>query len=139
MPSSSQKSASPLLVIIAFATVYVVWGSTYFFIRIAEQGGLPPFMLGAIRFIIAGALMMGWCVALGWSKHTAKKCLGISVVPKKLWIPTVSSTLTKRPLLSGNIHSGIFVITFRRFARVYKKPRRWLLGEYSFGHIRDHF
>jgi drug/metabolite transporter (DMT)-like permease len=65
MPSASQKSASPLLVIIAFATVYVVWGSTYFFIRIAEQGGLPPFMLGAIRFIIAGALMMGWCVAKG--------------------------------------------------------------------------
>jgi drug/metabolite transporter (DMT)-like permease len=65
MPSSPQKSASPLLVIIAFATVYVVWGSTYFFIRIAEQGGLPPFMLGAIRFIIAGALMMGWCVAKG--------------------------------------------------------------------------
>ena len=65
MPSASQKSASPLLVIIAFATVYVVWGSTYFFIRIAEQGGLPPFMLGAIRFIIAGVLMMGWCVAKG--------------------------------------------------------------------------
>ncbi|MCO5950147.1 EamA family transporter [Mucilaginibacter flavidus] len=65
MPSTSQKSASPLLVIIAFAIVYVVWGSTYFFIRIAEQGGLPPFMLGAIRFIIAGALMMGWCVAKG--------------------------------------------------------------------------
>ncbi|MEP6614762.1 MAG: EamA family transporter [Mucilaginibacter sp.] len=65
MPSASQKSASPLLVIIAFATVYVVWGSTYFFIRIAEQGGLPPFMLGAVRFIIAGVLMMGWCVAKG--------------------------------------------------------------------------
>ncbi|WP_295791880.1 EamA family transporter [Mucilaginibacter sp.] len=65
MPSASQKSASPLLVITAFAIVYVVWGSTYFFIRIAEQGGLPPFMLGAIRFIIAGALMMGWCVAKG--------------------------------------------------------------------------
>jgi drug/metabolite transporter (DMT)-like permease len=65
MSPTSQKSASPLLVIIAFATVYVVWGSTYFFIRIAEQGGLPPFMLGAIRFIIAGALMMGWCLAKG--------------------------------------------------------------------------
>lgn len=65
MPASSQKSASPLLVIIAFATVYIVWGSTYFFIRIAEQGGLPPFMLGAVRFIIAGALMMGWCLAKG--------------------------------------------------------------------------
>ncbi len=62
MPLKSQKPASPLLVIIAFATVYVVWGSTYFFIRIAEQGGMPPFLLGAIRFTTAGLLLMGWCV-----------------------------------------------------------------------------
>jgi drug/metabolite transporter (DMT)-like permease len=64
MPST-QKSASSLLVIIAFATVYIVWGSTYFFIRLAEQGGMPPFFLGATRFTIAGLLMMGWCVIKG--------------------------------------------------------------------------
>ncbi|HEY2581026.1 MAG TPA: EamA family transporter [Mucilaginibacter sp.] len=62
MPSNTQKTASPLLVIIAFATVYIVWGSTYFFIRMAEQGGLPPFLLGAIRFTVAGLILMGWCV-----------------------------------------------------------------------------
>ncbi len=62
MPINSQKAASPLLVIIAFATVYLVWGSTYFFIRIAEQGGMPPFFLGAIRFTTAGLLLMFWCV-----------------------------------------------------------------------------
>jgi len=61
MPLKSQKPASPLLVIIAFATVYLVWGSTYFFIRIAERGGLPPFILGAIRFTTAGLLLMAWC------------------------------------------------------------------------------
>ncbi len=61
----SQKSASPLLVIIAFAIIYIVWGSTYFFIRIAEEGGVPPFLLGAIRFTAAGLLLMGWCVIKG--------------------------------------------------------------------------
>ncbi|ASU35531.1 EamA family transporter [Mucilaginibacter xinganensis] len=65
MPLSSKKSAPPLLVIIAFATVYIVWGSTYFFIRLAEQGGMPPFFLGAFRFTIAGLLMMGWCLIKG--------------------------------------------------------------------------
>jgi len=65
MPLKSQKPVSPLLVIIAFATVYIVWGSTYFFIRMAEQGGMPPFLLGAIRFTLAGLLMMGWCVVKG--------------------------------------------------------------------------
>ncbi|HAL82931.1 MAG TPA: EamA family transporter [Mucilaginibacter sp.] len=65
MPLKSQKPVSALLVIIAFATVYIVWGSTYFFIRMAEQGGMPPFLLGAIRFTTAGLLMMGWCVVKG--------------------------------------------------------------------------
>ncbi|MFI5138180.1 MAG: EamA family transporter [Sphingobacteriales bacterium] len=65
MPSNLQKPVSPLLVIIAFATVYIVWGSTYFFIRMAEQGGMPPFLLGAIRFTTAGLLMMGWCAIKG--------------------------------------------------------------------------
>jgi len=63
MPLKLQKPTSPLLVIVAFATVYLVWGSTYFFIRIAEQGGLPPFILGAIRFTSAGLLLMAWCAA----------------------------------------------------------------------------
>jgi drug/metabolite transporter (DMT)-like permease len=65
MLSTPQKSASPLLVIIAFATVYIVWGSTYFFIRMSEQGGMPPFLLGAIRFLIAGTLLMTWCIIKG--------------------------------------------------------------------------
>jgi len=61
MPTTTTKTASPLLVFIAFAIVYLVWGSTYFFIRIAEQGGMPPFMLGASRFTTAGLLLMAWC------------------------------------------------------------------------------
>jgi drug/metabolite transporter (DMT)-like permease len=62
METKVLKPASPLLVIIAFATVYIVWGSTYFFIRVSEQGGFPPFLLGAVRFTLAGLLMMVWCV-----------------------------------------------------------------------------
>lgn len=60
-----QKSVSPILVIVAFAIVYIVWGSTYFFIRVAVLGGLPPFLLGAIRFITAGLLLMVWCAIKG--------------------------------------------------------------------------
>ncbi|AEW02598.1 hypothetical protein A4D02_01135 [Niastella koreensis] len=62
--SDVKKSASPLLVIIAFATVYLVWGSTYFFIQRAV-GHIPPFILGAIRFLIAGGLLLGWCAIRG--------------------------------------------------------------------------
>ncbi len=48
------------MVLLAFAIVYVVWGSTYFFIHKA-LAGFTPFMLGATRFTVAGLLMLGWC------------------------------------------------------------------------------
>jgi len=54
------KKASPVMVYLAFAIVYIVWGSTYFFIQKA-LAGFPPFALGVIRFFIAGVLMLGWC------------------------------------------------------------------------------
>ncbi|GGB85809.1 EamA family transporter [Dyadobacter sediminis] len=56
---AQSKTPSTLLIVLAFATVYIVWGSTYFFIQRALSG-LPPFFLGALRFIIAGILMLGW-------------------------------------------------------------------------------
>jgi len=59
--SAQNKSASPIMVIMAFAAVYIIWGSTYFFILIAIHG-FPPFLLGAIRFIVAGLLLLGWSV-----------------------------------------------------------------------------
>ncbi|WP_183560973.1 EamA family transporter [Mucilaginibacter sp. SP1R1] len=64
MATTPQKSASPLLVIIAFAIVYLVWGSTYFFIKIAIDG-FPPFILGALRFFTAGILLLAWSAAKG--------------------------------------------------------------------------
>ncbi|MCI0746318.1 MAG: EamA family transporter [Verrucomicrobia subdivision 3 bacterium] len=45
------------MVIAAFAAVYVIWGSTYLAIRVAVES-LPPFLAGAVRFIIAGATLM---------------------------------------------------------------------------------
>lgn len=49
------------MVVLAFATVYIVWGSTYFFIQKAVQG-FPPFLLGALRFALAAFIMMLWCI-----------------------------------------------------------------------------
>jgi drug/metabolite transporter (DMT)-like permease len=56
-----KKEASKGMVVLAFATVYIVWGSTYFFIQRAIQH-LPPLMLGAIRFLAAGIILMTWSI-----------------------------------------------------------------------------
>lgn len=49
-PSPSPRRTALLL---AFATLYLVWGSTYLAIRIAVAT-VPPFVAGALRFAIAG-------------------------------------------------------------------------------------
>jgi drug/metabolite transporter (DMT)-like permease len=59
------KKPGSLSVILAFLTVYIVWGSTYFFISKALHG-FPPFLLGGIRFIIAALIMMIWAI---WKKE----------------------------------------------------------------------
>lgn len=59
--SFTEKKASGAVVVIAFATVYIVWGSTYFFIQRALTG-FSPYMLGALRFLTAGILMSVWCL-----------------------------------------------------------------------------
>jgi drug/metabolite transporter (DMT)-like permease len=64
MSPNVNKKAAPLMVILAFAIVYVVWGSTYFFIQKA-LAGFPPFILGAFRFLAAGFLLITWCAIKG--------------------------------------------------------------------------
>jgi drug/metabolite transporter (DMT)-like permease len=48
----------------ALLVVYVVWGSTYLAIRIAIET-LPPFLMGGVRFLVAGALLYAWAVRRG--------------------------------------------------------------------------
>ena len=54
---STPAAVSGARIALALAAVYLIWGSTYLGIRFALEGGFPPFLLGGIRFIIAGGLM----------------------------------------------------------------------------------
>jgi drug/metabolite transporter (DMT)-like permease len=59
MNTSSKTIPMRTLLIAAFATVYVVWGSTYLAIRVAVET-LPPFLMAGARFLVAGVLMFAW-------------------------------------------------------------------------------
>jgi drug/metabolite transporter (DMT)-like permease len=47
------------LVPIAFANIYVIWGSTFLAISYGLKG-FPPFMLSGFRFLIAGIILIAW-------------------------------------------------------------------------------
>ena len=52
-----KQHSSKLLIVLAFFAIYVIWGSTYLFNKIAVTA-LPPFFLASIRFYTAGFLIM---------------------------------------------------------------------------------
>jgi drug/metabolite transporter (DMT)-like permease len=63
--------------ILAFAAIYLIWGSTYLGIRVAVET-MPPFLMAAARFLIAGALLFTFLKLRGapwptlgqWRTHT---------------------------------------------------------------------
>src|SRR6202161_1142465 len=50
--------------LLAFAIIYFVWGSTFLAIRVGVRE-VPPFLLAAMRFLIAGLALYGWTMARG--------------------------------------------------------------------------
>ena len=54
----TESRPSRLRVVLAFAAVYVLWGSTYLAIRYAIET-LPPFLMAGTRFFTAGAILFG--------------------------------------------------------------------------------
>jgi drug/metabolite transporter (DMT)-like permease len=50
--------------LLAFAIIYFVWGSTYLAIRVGVRE-VPPFLLAAMRFLVAGLILYGWMIAQG--------------------------------------------------------------------------
>ncbi len=61
---------SQALIVTAFASIYLIWGSTYLAIGFAVQT-MPPFLMGGIRFMIAGALMYAWLRWRGEARPTS--------------------------------------------------------------------
>lgn len=56
-------------IIAAFAVVYIVWGSSYFAIRVGLEA-VPPFLLPGIRFLLAGSALVVWARRTGAPRPT---------------------------------------------------------------------
>ena len=66
-------------VMLAFAAVYVVWGSTYLAIRFGVET-IPPFMMAGMRFVVAGLLLYGWARLRGAPPPSGKEWRSAAVI-----------------------------------------------------------
>ena len=60
--------------LLAFAIIYFVWGSTFLAIRVGVRE-VPPFLLAAMRFSVAGFVLYGWTIFRGERSPTARQWL----------------------------------------------------------------
>lgn len=79
MPEQLPPAPSRARVLAAYATVYVVWGSTYLGISLALDT-LPPFLMAATRFTVAGMLLYLWMRARGAPRPSAAQWRGAAIV-----------------------------------------------------------
>src|ERR1035437_1354235 len=70
MDAASQPRAWK--VFLAFAIIYLVWGSTFLAIRVGVRE-VPPFLLAGMRFLVAGIVLYGWMRARGTASPTARE------------------------------------------------------------------
>ncbi len=61
---SAQAPPAKWKTLLAFAIIYLVWGSTFLFICIGVSE-VPPFLLAGLRFAIAGAVLYIWMLSQG--------------------------------------------------------------------------
>lgn len=98
-------------VIFAFGLVYLFWGSTYLGIDIAVQT-IPPALMCALRFSIAGAVMLAVCAATGRKIFYSPRQIALAAVVGLLLLMGGNLTLSYAELaVSTGLAALIIAIT----------------------------
>src|ERR1700757_4830924 len=64
-PATKSNRKYAIQIALAFAAIYIVWGSTYLAIRYAVES-IPPLVTAGIRHTIAGGILLAWGCARGY-------------------------------------------------------------------------
>src|SRR5499425_368719 len=72
-------------ILLAFAIIYFVWGSTFLAIRIGVRE-VPPFLLAGMRFTIAGLVLYGWMIAKGERSPTRRQWLSMLLLASLIFL-----------------------------------------------------
>src|SRR6266550_2726291 len=90
-------AASKRTMIVAFAALYVIWGSTYLGIKFSIET-IPPFLMAGARFVLAGMIMY----AIAWSQGSLLRRSGCEGrIGKSTWANWRTSFIIGACLLLG--------------------------------------
>lgn len=93
-------SGSRSRLLIAFATVYLVWGSSYLFMKFAVAT-MPPLPMAGARYLLAGAILLALGVALGIRRPTRAEWSAAAIVGTALMTSNGAVSWAVRRIPSG--------------------------------------
>jgi drug/metabolite transporter (DMT)-like permease len=99
--SMSARWRETAKLVAAFAAVYVVWGSTYFAIKVVVTT-MPPLSAAGSRFIIAGVAVYAWARWRGAPRPDRSYWPGLALLGALMFVPGYSAIfLAERIIPSG--------------------------------------
>jgi drug/metabolite transporter (DMT)-like permease len=71
--------------LLAFAIIYFVWGSTFLAVRVGVLE-VPPFLLAAMRFLIAGGVLFGWTIGRGERSPNGRQWASLALLALLIFV-----------------------------------------------------
>jgi drug/metabolite transporter (DMT)-like permease len=125
-----------LTVVLSFISIYLIWGSTYLAIRYAVET-IPPLYTAGIRHLIAGTILLLWCLAkrlrptgaqirasiiigtffflighgtLHWAEQKVPSGLAsLLIASEPIWVFLLSAFAARQWRMNGTLLAGIFL------------------------------
>jgi drug/metabolite transporter (DMT)-like permease len=125
------RSRMDLRVVLAFAAIYVLWGSTYLAIRVAVQL-VPPLFAAGTRFFFAGAVLYAAMRAFGRPRPAGKEWGSLLVIGSLMFVVTYGAVFWAEQYVPSGftsvLESTLPVITIALEVFVFRQQRfRWSL------------
>lgn len=79
MAGDDDPRSHRLKLLVAFAIIYFVWGSSFLAIKVGVRE-VPPFLFAAMRFLVAGIALYGWLRARGVRPPAPREWRAVSLV-----------------------------------------------------------
>ncbi len=107
-PAEQKQAVQPSKwhIVCAFAAVYVLWGSTYFAIRVAVAT-VPPFFAAGTRFLMAGVLLLTYAVARRISAPTRIEWRNLAISAALLFVPSYGGLFWAEKTVPSGIASAM--------------------------------
>src|SRR5450432_1007844 len=103
-PQASPEARFDPRVLAAFFAIYVLWGSTFLFIRIAVQI-IPPWLAAGTRFFVAGVLLFVFMRLRGRPTPSAREWRNLALVGMLMFVTTYGALFWAEQYVPSGITS----------------------------------